>query len=74
MKFMATEKCLYCHTIKEVPPVGDKSRRHIICPKCLELAGEEWLPQEIRYKTLEDFKRAWVYPFQKAQKGEKETE
>ena len=62
---MATQKCLHCGIVREVPPVEDKSRRHIICPDCLELAGVEWIPEPIRYKTVEDFKRAWVYPFQK---------
>jgi len=62
---MATQKCLYCHIVREVSPLEDKSRRHTICPDCLKLAGTEWLPEAIRYKTVEEFKRAWIYPFQK---------
>jgi hypothetical protein len=65
---MATTKCGWCHTIKEVAPVEDNTRKLIVCPDCMKLLGVEWLPQPVRYKTLEDFKRAWVYPFQKSEK------
>jgi hypothetical protein len=63
MELMATEKCLWCQEIKQVPPVEDRSRRHIICPKCLELAGKEWMPQA--FLTPAQFIATWITPFQK---------